>query len=49
VQDFGMSRAVSEGVWVSIEGQADLERLLRVNARVDPEMITNVHGPLLVA
>jgi hypothetical protein len=49
VQDFGMSRAVSEGLWVSIEGQADLESLLRINARVDPEMISNVHGPLLVA
>ncbi len=49
VQEFGMSRAVSEGLWVSLDNEGDLERLIRANVRVDPEMITNVHGPLLVA
>jgi hypothetical protein len=49
VADFGMRHAVSEGLWVWIEDQADLEGLLRVNARVDPGMISNVHGPLVLA
>jgi hypothetical protein len=49
VEEFGMSRAVSEGLWVSLDNEGDLERMVRANARVAPEMITNVHGPLLVA
>jgi hypothetical protein len=49
VEDFGMRHAVSEGFWVSIDRQGDVERVLRINARINPGMASNVHGPLVLA
>jgi hypothetical protein len=49
VEDFGMRHAVSEGIWVSIDHDGDVERVLRINARIDPGMASNVHGPLVLA
>jgi hypothetical protein len=49
VEDFGMRHAVSEGFWMPVEDQADLEGVLRVNARMNPGMASNVHGPLVLA
>jgi hypothetical protein len=49
VEDFGMRHAVSEGIWVWVEDLRDLEGLLRANARADPGMTSNAHGPLVLA
>ncbi len=49
VSDFAQQRAVSEGVLIPIDSLADAMRLMEVNRRVDPEAISNIEGPLLVA
>ncbi len=49
IRDFGMRHAVSEGIWMPIDDLADVERVLRVNARINPGMTSNVHGPLVLA
>jgi hypothetical protein len=49
VSDFAQQRAVSEGFLINFDGVSELIELLEVNRRVDPDAISNVEGPLLVA
>jgi hypothetical protein len=49
VSDFAQQRAVSEGILIPIDSLQEALDLLEVNRRVDPDVISNFEGPLLVA
>lgn len=50
VQLWFARRALSEGIWVPVEDEADVDRLsLVAGRRTDSETISNVEGPVLVA